>query len=62
MESRLQPVVRDITDSRARTREEFEGISSLKAAVCHFVNIVCIRTLSKDSFLHSTEVGTGVSF
>ena len=25
LESRLQPVVREITDSRARTREELEG-------------------------------------
>ena len=26
LEMRLQPVVREITDSRARTREELEGI------------------------------------
>ena len=26
MESRLQPVVREITDSRARTREELESL------------------------------------
>ena len=26
LESRLQPVMREITDSRARTREELEGL------------------------------------
>lgn len=26
LDSRLQPVVREITDSRARTREELEGL------------------------------------
>ena len=33
LEGRLQPVIREITDSRARTRDEFEGIIILNLII-----------------------------
>ncbi|KAK3704739.1 hypothetical protein QZH41_001083 [Actinostola sp. cb2023] len=56
LEQRLQPVVREITDSRARTRDELEGLGSPTD-----IAIVREATAALQSVFPQTELGTFMS-
>ena len=46
LESRLQPILREIADTRARNREELEGELELAVMItCSFLLIFCIGQL-----------------
>jgi hypothetical protein len=66
LESRLQPVVREITDSRARTRDEFEGLyrkivscTLLRSGLGSPTDITVVReaTAALQSVFPQTELG-----
>ena len=70
LESRLQPVMREITDSRARTREELEGLYRkivscvlLRSGLGSPTDISVVReaTAALQSVFPQTELGTFMS-
>lgn len=70
LESRLQPVIREITDSRARTREELESLYRkivsavlLKSGLGSPTDIAVVReaTAALQSVFPQTELGTFMS-
>lgn len=70
LESRLQPVIREITDSRARTREELESLYRkivsavlLRSGLGSPTDIAVVReaTAALQSVFPQTELGTFMS-
>ncbi|KAJ8316908.1 hypothetical protein KUTeg_004812, partial [Tegillarca granosa] len=65
LESRLQPVIREITDSRARTREELESLYPvlLRSGLGSPTDIAVVReaTAALQSVFPQTELGTFMS-